>query len=334
MTHFPTFSAGPPVGRLLAVLAVFFAPATLQAATAFEADRVRVLQLAPSNPMERNFPAALPSLLEHLNETTTIRVHPDPLFIDSFADERLRRHPLLYVNFGDRRDWTLSEAEKAGLKSFLERGGFLYLDAGITTEFLRDDPRYGQSHSFADWEIHPSLEELFRELFPDSAFERLPRQHPLFRSFHAGLPPPDELPDSVRDYVINEKWPQGTYSFLQLRVNGRTAVLASPIIAMGWGRTAIGTWANTISFRVRESAEGLDEQLREAAYAGARFEAVREDGRKDTIFCQQAATPSWVQEPNGRWRIFRYYHSREISDYAHRYYTQLGVNLFVYALTQ
>ncbi len=296
-------------------------------------DAIRFVQLVQGNPLARNFPSALPSLIQEINESTTLSVHPDPIVIESFEDERIFRHPLVYVNFGDRNDWNLSAMEKQNLKRFLDRGGFLYIDAGINAEFLRGNVSFGQHHSFADWQVSPVIEDLFREIYPEKSFQRLPRSHRMFRSFYSGLPPADELPDSVRDYVVNEKWPQGTYSFLGLWVNDRIAVLASPIVAMGWGKTERGTWANTISFRVRESSEVLEEQLREAAYGGERFEAVREDGRTDIIYCQQEATPSWVREPDGTWRIFRYYHSREISDYAHLFYTQLGVNIFVHTLT-
>jgi hypothetical protein len=45
------------------------------------------------------------------------------------------------------------------------------------------------------------------------------------------------------------------------------------------------------------------------------------------------AMPAWVNEPEGNWRVFRYYSSREISEYAHVFYTRLGVNIFIYALT-
>ena len=298
-----------------------------------EAGALRVAQMVEGNPLRRNFPAALPTLLQHINEETTLRLHPDPLIIESFEDERIFTTPLIYANFGDRQDWNLSPRERENLKRFLDRGGFLYIDAGINSEFLRGDISHGQHHSFADWQVSPVLEELFRDLYPETSFRRLPRSHRLFRSFYSGLPPVDELPETVRDYVVNEKWPQGTYSFMGLRVDDRIAVLASPIVAMGWGKTERGVWANRISFRVRESSEGLEEQLRDAAYRGERFEAVREDGREDVIYSQEPAKPSWVNEPGGAWRIFRYYHSSEISDYAHVFYTQLGVNVFVHALT-
>ena len=42
--------------------------------------------------------------------------------------------------------------------------------------------------------------------------------------------------------------------------------------------------------------------------------------------------PLWVKEPNGSWRIFKYYSGEEISNYAHAFYSDLGMNVFLYAL--
>ncbi|MCC5805818.1 MAG: DUF4159 domain-containing protein [Opitutales bacterium] len=295
---------------------------------------MRVAQLVQGDPLRRQHPDGLPSLLRETGKTTTLAVDEFPVFIESFADPELKRYPIVYVNFADRRDWTLGEDEVAALRDYLERGGFVFIDAGINAEFLRADARYGQHHSFADWQVSPPVEEAFRQVFPDARFEALPRDHGFFRAFYAGLPDPEVLPEAIRPYVVNEKWPQGTYSTMALKVDGRPAVFAMPIIAMGWGSNDLGQWTNRISFRVRESAEGLSDRLQLAAYGGERFTTTREDGRTETIYCEERATPAWVEEPEGRWRVFRYYHSEEISDYAHRFYTRLGVNLFVWALTE
>jgi hypothetical protein len=246
---------------------------------------------------------------------------------------RLFEFPFVYVNFADRQDWKLSDLERRNLRDYLERGGFIFFDAGINAEFLRDDPMLGQHHSFADWEACPELKALVKGVFPEKEFQPLKRSHPLFRAFHQGLPDPVNLPATVRDYVVREKWPEGTYSAVGLEVKGRLAVLATPIIAMGWGRNSIGAWTTTIRFRVLEETGGLSDYLKTAAYSGSRFEVTREDGAKDALYCQERALPAWVQEPGNRWRVFRYYGSREISDFAHVFYTQLGTNILVYALT-
>ena len=110
--------------------------------------------------------------------------------------------------------------------------------------------------------------------------------------------------------------------------------MASPICAMGWGKDEFGAWIPPISFRIRESAENFDQNLKLASFNGGTFEVTREDGNKDVIYTQERAMPSWVQEPDDKWRVIRYYYTQEISDYAHIFYTQLGMNVFVYVFTQ
>ncbi len=110
-------------------------------------------------------------------------------------------------------------------------------------------------------------------------------------------------------------------------------MLVTPIVAMGWGKNSLNQWETTIRFRILEGSKGLPELLANAAYSGPRFEVVREDGGKDVIYCQEGALPAWAQEPDGNWRVFRYYSSQEISDFAHVFYTRLGSNILVHALT-
>ena len=294
---------------------------------------VRIGQLVPGTALSRHYPSGLPSLLKYIGEETTLRVVAEPVIIQSFEDERLVELPFVYVNFADRADWVFTPLEAESLKGYLERGGFLYIDAGINAEFLRESAEHGQHHSFAEWDAGPELKEAFDAVFPGKVFRPLGRSHALFNIFYQGLPDADVLPDTVREFVVREKWPDGTYSAVGLSVKGRLAVLVTPILAMGWGRNSLGNWVTTIRFRIREGTEGLSDYLRTAAYSGARFEVVREDSRKDVIYCQEKALPGWVKEPTGTWRVFRYYGNREISDFAHAFYTRLGTNIVVYALT-
>ena len=294
---------------------------------------VRIVQLIQGNQFKRMYPDALTGLLESVSAQTTLNVDPDPLVIESFDDPSIFKHPFIYINYSDRQDWQLTESEKQALKRYIERGGFIFIDAGISASFLGTQNARSQGQSFAEWRVRPDLAELFKEIVPETSFRPLPRSHGLFRSFHVGLPDSSLLPDTVREFVVNEKWPQGSYSSMGLDVDGRLAVLAMPVIAMGWGRTEVGKWTRSIGFRIRESAEGLSDRLSEAYASGEPFEVTREDGRTDIIYTQNQAMASWVQEAGGDWRVFQYHYSQEISDYAHIFYTQLGVNIVVYAFT-
>ncbi len=302
-------------------------------ATTEKGPKIKIARLVSVPAIRRSYPNGLTTLLDKMNKMTNMNFDAQPAIITSFENENLFKYPFLYINYIDRENWKLSLKERDNLKKYLERGGFIFIDAGINSSFLRKNKRHGQSHSFAEWKITPELKTEFENIFPRKEFEPLKNSHEIFKSFYQGLPDPKILPDSVRDYVINEKWPDGSYSTVALTVNNRIAVIATPIIGMGWGKDRLGQWITNISFRVRESEEGLSDSLKTASYSGERFEATRKDGRIDALYCQSDARPEWAEEADGNWRIFKYYTTKEISDYAHQYFTRLGVNIITYALS-
>jgi len=300
-------------------------------------DGLRVMQLMKNPNGVRRDPDALPSLLTMMNEQTWAKFDTDPLFISELTDERIFENPILYINCDDQTNLEFTAEENQALRRYMELGRFVYLDAGIKASFLGAD----LGHSYAAWEERPEVREWFKNVFPEKAFIPLDRSHDLFRVFFKGLPQNSDLkieasqkrlPETVLTFVEQEKWPQGTYSFVGIKVKGRLACVASPICAMGWGRDEFGNWIPPISFRIRESAENFDENLKLASFAGKTFEVIREDGLKDIIYSEPGQRPAWVQEPTGRWRIFKYYQGEEISNYAHSFYARLGMNVFLYAL--
>jgi hypothetical protein len=294
---------------------------------------VRIAQLIQGQPLRRAYPYAVATLLQSINERTTVKIDTQPTIISSFEDPQIFNFPLIYVNAADRPDWLFSPAEADNLRKYLERGGFVFIDAGINAEFLRGSASAGQHHSFADWDAMPELKEAFKEVFPEKEFEPLNRKHPIFRSFYEGLPDASDLPDTVRQFVVNEKWPGGSYSTVAMIVKDRIAVVATPVVSMGWGKSAIGNWATTIRFRIREAPLGVNSILPTAIVTGPKYSVTREDGRLDWVFCQGDTLPAWVEEATSNWRVFRYYPGLQISEYAHVFYTQLGINFFAYALT-
>ena len=298
------------------------------------AQEIRIAQLVggTTSSLRRNYPTALPSLLATARETTGLPFMTEPILLTSFTDPRLRNCPLMYINWGDRTDWgKVSEAEVAALRQYLQGGGMVMIDDGIAASFLRNAPGLSQHHSFAEWEAQPDVRDFFARVLPGESFVPLRRDDLVFRNCFEGLPDASLLPEVVRNYAQEEKWPNGTYSTVAIRLRGRLAVLCVPIIAMGWGRNARG-WETNIRFRALEGTAGLGEMLETAPYSGPRFEIAREDGGKDAIYCQGDALPAWSQDPTGAWRIFRYYDSQQISDFTHVFYTRWGINILVTAL--
>lgn len=302
-----------------------------------EGGAVRVMQLRRDNLSRIRYPDALPSLLALINEQTHAKFDQDPMFLQSLTDERLFENPILYINCDELPNFDFSTEENEALRRYMDLGGFVYLDAGIKASFLGSD----LGHSYAAWEERDEVRNWFEQILPGKAFNPLPRNHEIFRTFYKGLPDNEflrleeeqkRLPDTVLTFVEEEKWPQGTYSLVGIKIKDRLACVASPICAMGWGRDEFGAWIPPISFRIRESAENLDETLQVASFSGQVHDVTREDGLKDEIYLMPGQRPLWVKEPTGRWRIFKYYSGEEISNYAHSFYVRLGMNVFLYAL--
>lgn len=298
---------------------------------------IRIAQLIEGNKnaLSRNYPEALPGLLESAAKATGLPLAQEPILINSFLDPRLPECPFLYINWDDKTNWDkLPEAEILAFRNFLTQGGFVFVDAGITASFLRnaENPFLGQHHSYAEWEASPPVRDFFQKVLPKATFQPLGRDDPLYACFYQGLPGLENLPPNVQDYAQREKWPDGTYSAVGIRLNGRLAVLATPVIAMGWGRNSLGGWTTEIRFRTLEDNDGLNRLLPQAATLGPQYDARREDGGTDHIFCQGDAMPAWLNDPLGNWRVFRYYDSRQISDYVHVFYTRLGTNFLIAAL--
>lgn len=291
---------------------------------------ISVAYLISKNMTFSNYPNALESLLKTINQLTTLRINIAPVIITSLDDEKLFNCPFLYFNLGDSNKWEWKESEIETFKKYIQRGGFVYIDAGIQASFL-ENVAY-QNHSFAEWRPSEKLIKLFEPIFPNKIFAPLPKTHDIFKAFKVGLPDTSKLPVTVKEYVENEKWPGGTYSVVGLTINGRLSVVATPIVAMGWGKTEDGRWTNNIMMRIKENADKVQNTLAKAQYDGEKFPVTNEDLSQDMVFVQ-GDKPAWALEPSGRWRIFKYYGGNEINDFAHNYFTQLGINFIFYALT-
>ena len=163
------------------------------------------------------------------------------LFIESLTDERLFEHSILYINCDELPDFDFSAEENEALRRFMELGGFVYLDAGIKASFLGAD----LGHSYAAWDERKEVRQWFEQVLPGQAFVPLPRNHEIFRTFYQGLPDNQylqleenqkRLPDTVLTFVEQEKWPQGTYSLVGLKVKGRLGLRGLSNLCNGLGK--------------------------------------------------------------------------------------------------
>jgi Domain of unknown function (DUF4159) len=99
-------------------------------------------------------------ILEEITYTRTLRDESNILTLD---DPDLGMYPLVYMS--EPGFWTLTEAETLGLRSYLQKGGFI----------IFDDFRGAR-----DW---GNLQGRMREVLPDARWVPLDASHPVFHSF-------------------------------------------------------------------------------------------------------------------------------------------------------
>ena len=83
----------------------------------------------------------------------------------ALSDPDLLEYPFLFMSGRDR--FRLSDEEKAHLKEYLDRGGFLFAEAACGSP-----------------EFDASFRQLVQELFPGAGLARLPLDHPVFRAYY------------------------------------------------------------------------------------------------------------------------------------------------------
>jgi len=115
-----------------------------------------------------NDPSAEINLLRYVKAHTNIDVRPEYEYVD-LASDNIFRYPLLFMT--GHGTVNISEQEARRLRSFLDNGGFLYID---------DD--YG---------MDASIRKELKKVFPEQELTELPFSHPIYHShfeFPNGLP--------------------------------------------------------------------------------------------------------------------------------------------------
>jgi hypothetical protein len=111
---------------------------------------------------EFDYPAMERNLMAATRELTTLRPHIEGSNIHTFDDPELLRYPIAYLS--EPGYWIPSDSEVAGLRRYLDKGGFLIVD-----DFMR-----GEWYNF---------EEQMRKVLPRARIEPLDVTHPVFDSF-------------------------------------------------------------------------------------------------------------------------------------------------------
>ena len=113
-------------------------------------------------PWAHDYPTADIHMMKIVDNLTTVSPHVNGSNIYSLDDPELMNHPLAYMS--EPGQWTMSDTEAQGLRTYLLKGGFIIFD----------------DFRGPDWY---NLEEQMKRAVPEWRFVELERSHPVFNSF-------------------------------------------------------------------------------------------------------------------------------------------------------
>ncbi|GAB1340985.1 DUF4159 domain-containing protein [Gemmatimonas sp.] len=123
--------------------------------------RLRYTERGPSG-WSFDYPAMERNFMTIVQDLTAMRTHVRRSNVHRMDDTLLSRYPIAYLS--EPGYWYPDEQEAAGLRAWLQKGGFLIVD-----DFL-----------LRQWDV---FSRSMREVLPDAQFIRLDRTHPIFNAF-------------------------------------------------------------------------------------------------------------------------------------------------------
>lgn len=114
-------------------------------------------------PWAHDYPRGERNFSRILDELTTVRVRTQESVVLHLNDPDLFKYPVAYM--AEPGFWRPNDAEVAGLRAYLLKGGF----------FIFDD--FQGNHWY-------NLEEQFRRVMPEARWIRMTADHPIFDSFY------------------------------------------------------------------------------------------------------------------------------------------------------
>ncbi len=113
---------------------------------------------------EFDYPAMERNLMAMVREVTTIAPHVEGSNIHTLNDPELLKYPIAYLS--EPGYWIPDSSEVAGLRTYLDKGGFLIVD-----DFMR-----------GEW---GNFERQIRRVLPKARIKRLDVSEPVFQTFFA-----------------------------------------------------------------------------------------------------------------------------------------------------
>ncbi|MBI3789721.1 MAG: DUF4159 domain-containing protein [Gemmatimonadetes bacterium] len=112
---------------------------------------------------DHDYPVAETHLLKIMEEVSTVRSHLPETSIYGFSDAELFKYPVAYVS--EPGFWTMNEAELAGIRAYVNKGGFIIFDDFSSRHWI-------------------NFEDKWRRAFPNLALVKLDITHPIFDAFY------------------------------------------------------------------------------------------------------------------------------------------------------
>ena len=112
---------------------------------------------------DHDYPRAENHFMKILSELTTVKPQLEGSNIFAFDSPELFKYPVAYVS--EPGFWTMTEAEKAGIQAYVQKGGFLIFDDFVGNHWY-------------------NFERRWQEAFPGLTLVKLDRTHPIFDSFY------------------------------------------------------------------------------------------------------------------------------------------------------
>ncbi|MDA3861239.1 MAG: DUF4159 domain-containing protein [Melioribacteraceae bacterium] len=170
---------------ILVIMVLFFVEIFSQSKSGFQIARLKY----SGGGDWYNDPSAEVNLLNFVKNETTIKVNPEYVFVEVSSDD-IFNFPFLFIT--GHGNIVFSESEVKRLKTYIERGGFIYID---------DD--YG---------MDKPIRREFKKVFPNQNFIELPFNHKIYHSlFDFEFGPP-------KTHEHNNKPPQGFGLFVGERL--------------------------------------------------------------------------------------------------------------------
>lgn len=110
-----------------------------------------------------DYPTMEQNLTSMMKEITSVPLHLDGSNVHDLDDPDLLKYPVAYLS--EPGYWYPSDSEVAGLRAFIDKGGF----------FIVDDFHYPN-----EWAV---FEDAIRRVLPAARIDRLDDSHPVFNSF-------------------------------------------------------------------------------------------------------------------------------------------------------